>query len=173
MKRRRVAGLVSSIASVGAMMLMWTPASQASGDVIHVIQFTGSQLCLSLNPANFGKDVQVVQEECDFGTEQQWRFIPDGNDGPFNVYQVQNVATGMCLRATSNRDFSVVDTIDCTGISNEKWALEFGLTLSSEISSGGHPNLDNFENRPNPGNPIDVFHPNDGGAQTFTFHLSL
>jgi hypothetical protein len=175
MKLRRTAGLLLSIAAAATMMLISAPPSQADtylGNV--VIRNVDSHLCVSLNPQTLDKDVQVVQEPCDyqFDTPQSWRVLLAGfqdNDPNFPIYRLQNEKTGMCLRAVSNRDFSVVDTIDCTSISNEKWALNLSGTteIASLISSGGYPLLDVFEDLPNPGNTLDVFHYDGTGAQFF------
>src|SRR5712691_7757363 len=80
---------------------------------------TDSHLCLSLNAqAGFGKDIQIVQEPCDGALRwEQWILHATTPGGP--VYQIINNQSSFCLRAVTNQDFGVVDTNDCTGISND------------------------------------------------------
>jgi len=80
-------------------------------------------------------------------------------------YHMQNVATGNCMRALSDTDFAVVDTIDCTGISNENWSIQVDLSSVrpnlDEIrshDSGGNRCLDIQEGSFASGAPIDIFH---------------
>jgi len=188
--RKRIAVLLVPLAAVAALTLASVqpsqasqvrPASQASqpghvnpssGGIPNlytagpwVLRSKASNLCLSLLPQNTGKGIQVVQEACNQSNPVEgWRFLATDSEG--SVYRVQNVATGMCLRAVANKDFSVVDTMDCTGISNERWFIEAG-TLGSEISTGGMPVLDLYEAWPEPANTFDVFHWDNTPAQMF------
>src|SRR5262249_45340994 len=129
MNRQRTAALLASIAATATMTLMSAQPSLADNFIEGpwLIE-NADQLCVSLNPLDFGKDVQVVQEPCDARPEEQWLVVPAG--GNSNVYQIVNQYTGMCLRAVSNRDFGAVDTIDCTSISNERWFVGSGAIVS-------------------------------------------
>ena len=111
------------------------------------------------------RDVQVVTGPCYVSARSEWMFIQVPVGSPFgDVWQIRNVSTGLCLRALANRDFSVVDTIDCTGITNERWSVPHGginapgeiISIRSEISTGGAPCLDIQEGPLS--TPIDVFH---------------
>lgn len=184
MNRKRIAMLLVPLAAVATLTLVSGQPSQASqvsqsGQVSQssggipnlytagpwVLRSRASNLCLSLLPQNSSKGIQVVQEACNLSNPVEgWRFLAVDSEG--SVYRVQNVATGMCLRAVANKDFSVVDTMDCTGISNERWFIAAG-TLGSEISSGGEPVLDLYEALPEPGNTFDVFHFDNTPAQSF------
>jgi ricin-type beta-trefoil lectin protein len=186
MKPKRIAVLLVPLATVAALTVaagqpsqasqvsQSSQSSQSSGGIPNlygagpwVLRNRASNLCLSLLPQNSSKGIQVVQEACNQSNAVQgWRFLAVASDG--SVYRVQNVATGMCLRAVANKDFSVVDTMDCTGISNERWFIEAG-TLGSEISTGGEPVLDLYEALPQPGNTFDVFHFDNTPAQSFDF----
>jgi hypothetical protein len=115
------------------------------------------------------RDIQVVTGPCYASTRSEWQFIQQPFGSAFgDVWQIKNVSTGLCMRALANSDFSVVDTIDCTGISNERWSVPQGgvnapsqiIRIRSEISTGGAPCLDIYEGPLN--TPIDVFHCGNG-----------
>jgi hypothetical protein len=80
-------------------------------------------------------------------------------------YHIQNVVTGNCMRALSDTDFAVVDTIDSTGISNENWSIQVGLSsvtpnldeIRSHVARGNRC-LDVQEGSFASGTPIDIFH---------------
>ena len=124
------------------------------------------------------RDVQVVTGQCYVSDRSLWRFIGQPFGSPYgDVWNIQNVSTGLCLRALANTDFSVVDTIDCTWISNERWSIPQGgvgngnaiLAIRSEISTGGAPCLDIRGGPSWQSTPIDVFHcGNNNYAQEWT-----
>lgn len=113
------------------------------------------------------RDIQLVTGSCFAGARSLWQFIQVPFGSPFgDVWQIQNVSTSLCMRALANRDFSVVDTIDCTGTSNERWSIPHGgvdapsqiINIRSEISTGGAPCLDIQGGPSSHSTPIDVFH---------------
>jgi hypothetical protein len=169
MKRLRTAAMLFSIAAGGALTLVSAQPGQADVYVETMqVQNVDSHLCLSLNPQDPGKGIQVVQEPCASRADQEWRLLRVSG-GDFPTYRLQNVSTSMCLRAVSNRDFGIVDTTDCTSISNEVWGLNSAVPteIASDISSGGYPCLDVYEDLPGAGNTLDVFHEDRTGAQFF------
>jgi hypothetical protein len=173
LKLRRIAALFFALGAAGAMSLASAQASHAATILgpVEIQNVGASGLCVQLNPATSDKDIQLVQEPCN-GSDpaQQWLLFSGLDNGQYSII---NVKTGMCMRAVSNRDFAVVDTIDCTSISNEVWTFQASNTpgasvIKSEISTGGEPCLDVQEASPNPGALIDVFHcTRDNNAQTF------
>jgi hypothetical protein len=136
-----------------------------------------NQGCVQVVPGD-SRDLQVVTGQCYVTSRSLWRFIPQPYGSAYgDVWQIQNVSTGLCMRALANTDFSVVDTIDCTGISNERWSvLQQGvgngsaiLAIRSEISTGGAPCLDIKGGPSSQTTPIDVFHcGNNNHAQEWT-----
>jgi hypothetical protein len=171
-KRRRIVALLFAIAAAATMSLMSAQVSHAATILgpVEIQNVGASGLCVQLNPATNDKDIQLVQEPCNGTAAQKWILISLLDDGRYNI---ENVGNSMCMRAVGNRDFSVVDTIDCTGISNEVWTFQSSNTpgasvIKSEISTGGEPCLDVQEASPDPGTVIDVFHcTRNNNAQTF------
>jgi hypothetical protein len=158
-----------------------TPAQASSASTRGPFQImnwaSGSQGCIQVVSGD-SRDIQVVTGPCYATTRSLWRFIFVLVGSSFgDMWNIQNVSTGLCMRALANKDFSVVDTIDCTGISNERWSIPQGgvpnasqiISIRSEISTGGAPCLD-IQGGPSwESTPIDVFHcGNNNYAQEWT-----
>jgi hypothetical protein len=175
-RRRAVVALFAS-ASIALLSLAFAQPSHADQTLgPYVIQNTASRLCVQLNAADQGPDIQLVQDSCanadgSTRTDAQWMFVPIGG----GLYHVVNRATGNCMRALRDADFSQVQTIDCTGISDLKWDFRAApsgghLELVSHVSNGSRC-LDVLENSFAP-TTMDIFHctstsSNTNTAQTF------
>jgi len=135
-----------------------------------VIQNVDSKLCVQPNPADTGAGPQLVQDSCG-NAAVRWLFVPLGG----GIYWVQNTVTHNCMRARHDVDFSPVESIDCTHISDLNWSLQTApsgghLELISHVS-GGHRCLDVFQNFLFP-TTMDIFHCSSNstttnGAQVF------
>jgi Ricin-type beta-trefoil lectin domain-like len=169
--RRRIIALLFAGATIAGVSLASAQASNASA--VFVIRNFGSQKCIQTDPAFPGQpDIQLVQEDCNpADPAQQWIFDPIGG----GLYHIVNVGNGLCMRARTNTDFAQVQTIDCTGISDEKWSLN-GLftpltvpaTINSKIS-GGNRCLDVLQGSHQDNAKIDIFHcTSNNTAQLFT-----
>src|SRR5215831_13733169 len=128
-KRRRIVALLSVIAAAAALSLTSAQASHADGAFVIRNPASGNLGCIQA--PGFNKDVQLTTAPCDFGQFQVWVLDPLGN----NRYHIRNPTTDFCMRALSNRDFSAVDQIDCTGISNEVWLILPSTTGVFQIRS--------------------------------------
>jgi len=170
LKRGRIIAVLLASAALALMSLAFTQPSQAATPLgPYVIQNVGAQmagnvLCVQPDPSHPAPDIQLMQMDCGSGYDRWW-FVPIGNGN----YHIQNTATGNCLRALSNTDFSPVDTIDCTGISNESWSLQAApsgghVELISHVG-GGSRCLDIFEGSTNFA-PVDIFHCSSNSSTT-------
>jgi hypothetical protein len=169
-RRRTIAGLLASVSAVVLSLGLAQPSQAATPLGPYVIQNVDSKLCVQPNPANTGADIQLVQESCT-NAAVHWLFWPLGGGN----YHIQNTVTGNCMRARADRDFSPVETIDCTPISDETWSLQVApsgghLEILSHVS-GGSRCLDVLDNALTP-TTIDLFHCSSNstttnGAQVF------
>jgi Ricin-type beta-trefoil lectin domain-like len=170
--RRRIIALLFAGATVAGTSLASAQVSNASAGFF--IRNFGSQKCIQTDPNFPGQaDVQLVQETCNSTVPdpaQEWFFDPIGS----GLYHIVNVGNGLCMRALSNTDVAQVQTIDCTGISDEKWSLN-GLssplsvpaTINSKIS-GGNRCLDVVQGSHADNAKIDIFHcTSNNAAQVF------
>jgi hypothetical protein len=167
LNRRRVAALGSAVAATAALLLVPAQASYADTIVLRN-QASGQMGCIQ--PPDFEKDVQLTTAPCDGSNIQHWTLVLVHLDS-VSTWRVKNFATGFCMHATSNRDFAVVDQIDCTSISNNNWTFPGDGTVRSQISTGGAPCLD-LQQGPSTSvpKPIDVFHcGSNNAAQIFSF----
>jgi hypothetical protein len=143
LNRRRIAALVSAIATATTLSLVPAQPSYALDGAFPLMN-PGSGNLGCIQPPRADKDIQLTTAPCDGNQLQLWHFdlLSDGS------YHIRNNFTDYCMRTVSNGDFAVVDTIDCTGISNEKWIIPNGpsrtvsFQVISAISSGGAPCLD-------------------------------
>ena len=170
LKRGRIIAVLPASAALGLMSLAFVQPSQAATPLgPYVIQNLGAQmagnvLCVQPDPSDPVPDIQLMQMACGSGSDRWW-FVPIGSGN----YHVQNAVTGNCLRALSNTDFSPVDTIDCTSISNESWSLQAApsgghVELISHVG-GGSRCLDIFEGSTNFA-PVDIFHCSSNSSNT-------
>jgi hypothetical protein len=184
MLKRRTAALLPVIAAAAALPLTSASASYAATTLgpfqIMNVAAGNSEGCVQVVSGD-SRDVQLVSGPCFATARSLWRFIGVPFGSPFgDVWNIQNVSTGLCMRARANSDFSAVETIDCTGISDERWSIPQGgvgngsqiVRIRSEISTGGAPCLD-LRGGPSTvqSKPIDVFHCarlGDNQAQNFT-----
>jgi Ricin-type beta-trefoil lectin domain-like len=161
-RRPRILALLFAIAATTALSLMAAPASHADVPLGPYSIELGDGMCIQTNPANNGADIQLVEEWCQPGnTAQQWYFYSLGGGD----YHIRNAGNLNCMRARGNKDFSPVETIDCTQISDESWHVgkpgtpwPFAYHPTSNISTGGSPCLDVHGGSGAPGTVIDVFH---------------
>src|SRR5262249_25206141 len=143
-KPRRILAALATVAIAVVASLAVAQPSYADGPFGLINPASGRLGGVQLPPWDTGTDVQLITGPCSGAATEHWTYVPLGN----NQYHIVNAGTGNCMRALSNRDFAVVDTIDCTSISNEKWkipTLPNPLSLfqiKSEISTGGEPCLD-------------------------------
>jgi hypothetical protein len=171
MLKKRVAAVLSAIAPAVALSLTPMPASYAATTLgpfqIRNVASGNSEGCIQVVSGD-SRDIQLVSGPCFASARSLWRFISVPFGSAFgDVWNIQNVSTGLCMRARGNSDFSPVETIDCTGISDERWSIEQGGVgngsqinpIRSEISTGGAPCLD-LQGGASAvqSKPIDVFH---------------
>jgi hypothetical protein len=160
LNRRKTISFLSAIIAAAALSTAPARASYAEGAFQIINPASGNIGCIQ--PPGFVKDVQLTTAVCDGNELQHWIFEPLGN----SRYHIRNEATGWCMHAVSNSDFAVVDTIDCTNISNNVWFIpstnsttDQPFQIKSEISTGGEPCLDlKGGASTNQLKPIDVFH---------------
>jgi hypothetical protein len=170
---RRIVAIFSALAAASTLSLVTAQASSAA-------PITGAFHLMNPASGNFGcvqanaeKDIQLTTAICGNNDFQQWIFDPVGT----NLYHIRNAHTGWCMRVRSGADFSPVETIDCTNISDENFFIpNLGNTLSppftiiSALRGGGSPCLDLKGGATTTDiRPVDVFHcTSNNAAQLFT-----
>jgi hypothetical protein len=158
LSRRKILGLFSVAAAI-AVSLAFAPAANASGPF--QIKVFGSQKCIQTTPSNSGADIQLEQWDCNRANRAQlWLLDPIGG----NDYHIINVNNGLCMRAHGrNADFTPVETIDCTNISDERFTFDAPVPnpLPHEIHSrvaGGNRCLDISNTSNANGARLQLFH---------------
>ncbi len=170
-RRPRILGLFFAVAAAMAMSLVTAQASYAGAPLGPYKIELGNGMCVQTNPTNNGPDIQLVQEWCrPGGPAQLWYFWSLGNGD----YHIQNAGNHDCMRARGNRNFSPVETIDCTNISDLSWHVgtpgnrwPFAYHPTSNISTGGSPCLDVQGGSGAAGTVIDVYQCNGTFAQLY------
>jgi hypothetical protein len=160
LSRRKILGLFSAAVVIG-VSLVFAPAAHASGPF--QIKVFGSNKCIQTNPANSGAGIQLEQWDCDptrANRAQLWFLDPIGG----NDYHFINVNSGLCMRAHgANADFTPVETIDCTTISDERFTFDAPVPnpVPHEIHSrlsGGNRCLDIANGSNANGAKLQLFH---------------
>lgn len=167
MNRRKTVALASSFVATAALLL--APAQPAYADTFLLKNTASGQMgCIQ---AQGFDHAQLTTAFCDGNDFQRWVFINVPVSSTQTFVRIRNVGSGLCMRASTNKDFALVDQNDCTQISNELWGgLESNGVIKSEISTGGEPCLD-LQQGPSTTipKPIDVFHcTSNNAAQIFT-----
>jgi hypothetical protein len=153
-------GLLSVGAAIAASVV-FAPAAHASGPF--QIKVFRSQKCIQTSPANSGADIQLEQQTCDptrTNRAQLWLLDPIGG----HDYHIINVNNGLCMRAHgANADFTPVETIDCTTISDERFTIDAPIPnpVPTEIRSrlsGGNRCLDIASPFTENGAKLQIFH---------------
>jgi hypothetical protein len=175
---RKAAWVLLALAATALSSLASAPPSFAATTLgPYVIQNTASKLCVQPDPNNPGPDIQLVQDSCANTNLIYWTFVPFNNTDTSGNYWIKNrginqsVGTGNCMRARADRDFSPVESIDCTSISDLKWQLLVApsgghLELISKVSGGSRclDVLDNALTR----TTMDIFHCSSNSSNTNT-----
>jgi hypothetical protein len=144
MRRLRLAGMV--LASAAAAVLGLVFASPAGADVLPgnwIQNAGGSGMCLQPVGGSFDQGAAIEQVNCDKNTTLQ-RWVAFNFSSDLRVFQMRNVATGLCLDAQGGAsDHTPVVQWTCNSISNEKWDLgpDF-VALRSRVSGTSSHCLD-------------------------------
>jgi hypothetical protein len=161
LNRRKIAALASSLAATVALFLI--PAAPAYASTALIANLASGQMgCLQQN--SFASSEQTTTAFCDGNSFQAWAFDFVGFDNDRQLFHIRNLATGLCLRASSNADFAPVQQIGCSSASNDSWffrqsGVAGGIVIKSDISTGGTPCMDLFQGpSTSVSKPIDVFH---------------
>jgi hypothetical protein len=131
--------------SLGALGLALAAAPAQAADATG-IRVAATSHCLDNNPNNPAK---LQMWDCNGGSNQQWWFIADNG-----AFEVENVATGLCMTAPPGPDGGTVIMAGCVGAASQQWrfnTLPFpyltiqnnpanspGLCLWTETIANGH-----------------------------------
>jgi len=133
-RRVRVAGpLLAVVATAAAAVTFASPASaEIAGSWL---QNVGNGLCLQPVGGSFSQGAAIVQANCDKNTAMQ-RWEATNYSSATNVFQMRNVATGLCLDARGGAtNGTPIQQWTCNSISNEKWDLGPAfVTMRSRVS---------------------------------------
>jgi hypothetical protein len=162
-------GLVLVVmAAAGTCLTVAQPASAAN---FFTIRNFGSQLCIQTPPGRPNAGEQLVQELCS-PTDPAQRWAPVALGG--RDFQFVNQGNGLCMRVRRvNADFTPVETIDCTPISDSRWTFTAPIpnSVPNQIISriaGGNRCLDISNSSKLPDAKVQIFHcTRDNAGQAF------
>ncbi|WP_042384097.1 RICIN domain-containing protein [Streptacidiphilus melanogenes] len=158
-------GLAATALAAGLALGASGTASADSGFTVHLSPNNTLGLLLDVNGASQSPGAGVIDWYANGGANQQWRFVPFGN----NVYELVNVNSGMCL-TTDGVAGDGVYQLQCAGGAQQLWST--GITPSAV---GAYPirstysglYLDVSGNTAWPGATIDTWYWNGQGNQYF------